>query len=68
MNSLILGVVFTLLFFIALSCVFYLGYRFGYRRRAEKPTEEELRRIKLMEEGFQNVLKYDYSKALERKR
>lgn len=67
MNSLILGVVLTLLFLIALISSFYAGYRLGQRHKVENPTEEELKRIELMDKGFQNVLNYDYGKALERR-
>jgi hypothetical protein len=67
MNSLILGVVLTLLFFIVLASSGYAGYRLGQRRKPEKLTEEELKRMEQMDKGFQNVLNYDYSKALERR-
>jgi len=63
----IIRLVVALVYCIALASSFYAGYRLGQRRKVEKPTEEELKRIELMDKGFQNVLNYDYSKALERR-
>ena len=65
--NILIGALITVCFFIALASSFYAGYRLGQRRKVEKPTEEELKRIELMDKGFQNVLNYDYSKALERR-
>lgn len=45
----------------------FLGYKLGNKPKKETLTEEELRKQREREEGFKNIMDYDYSKALERR-
>lgn len=55
--------------FVVVGISLYIGYRLGNKRVTPiQADSEEVRRAKELHQGFLQVMNYDVSKALERKK
>ena len=62
--GILLGIAIMLVLFLCL----FLGYKLGHKTKPieNKLTPLEKEELKRREEGFLNIMNYDYNKALER--
>jgi hypothetical protein len=72
-NSFVLGILFTIAFFVVVGIIFFLGYWLGTKNKQplQEPTEDEqkeIKRLKGMQEDFVKLMNYDVSTALTRKK
>jgi uncharacterized protein YneF (UPF0154 family) len=75
--EILIGLIMGLILFIMLAVVFYAGYRLGKKNSipiipksiSQNPelTEDQKKRLELITQGWQNVLNYDVSTALQKK-
>lgn len=68
MINIAIGLIIGLGFFIAILGVFYLGYRIGKKKKpnVKRLSEDEMRELKRKEEGFKNIMNYDYQQAIQK--
>lgn len=68
MNDILLGAGVCLFFVIYTFFMVYGGYIMGSKSKPDipKPTEEEQRRLKQIQDGWQNILNYDLNVAMKR--
>jgi hypothetical protein len=59
--NILIGLGTSLVFFVALISSFYAGYKVGGKTKPIVPllTEEQQRKAKDMQQGWQNILNYD---------
>jgi hypothetical protein len=76
--EILVGLIIGLILFIVLAGVFYTGYKFGKKNSipiipksiTQNPvlTEEQKRKLEQIQEGWRNILNYDVSTAMQRKK
>lgn len=66
MKEILIGFALCLVFFLCLTVSFYIGYKYGQRKKvkAEPLTLEEKLEQERRQKWFNNVMNYDVNKAL----
>jgi hypothetical protein len=64
----IYGLLTAVVFFIALLSFYYIGYKQGNKQTSKPPDDEEVRKAKEMRKSFMNMMNYDVSTALQKKK